>query len=212
MELSADLGRATGRAPDSSSASNGTCAADSVSQPRSDRDLVTLVRSAQTGNVDAFTQLAVMFAPSAFRFLAVRLRHEADARDALQETLVAAWQALPRLRKPERFLPWFLGIAVNKAKDFARARQREANLPVPPAVASDQFEMFELEDVIGSLPGSLRDVILLRYLLTLSERETAQALGVRVGTVKSRANRARKALEGLLADSGSESSRVGGTS
>jgi RNA polymerase sigma factor (sigma-70 family) len=52
----------------------------------------------------------------------------------------------------------------------------------------------EIRQAILTLPASFRDVLLLRYVLQLSEDEVAEALGVRRGTVKSRTSRARKAL------------------
>lgn len=176
------------------------------------RHLIGTVRSAQAGDAEAFADLADEFGPGALRFLALRLHNDADARDALQETLVAAWRSLPRLRKPQRFGAWFLGIAVHKANDLARTRRREDTLRVPADIGRDQFAMFELREAIDSLPENLRDVILLRYLLSLPERETARVLGIRVGTVKSRASRARTMLARLLSEPNDEASDLGGAS
>jgi RNA polymerase sigma-70 factor (ECF subfamily) len=58
--------------------------------------------------------------------------------------------------------------------------------------------LLEFREAVAALPATFREVVFLRYFLELSEEETAHALGVRVGTVKSRTNRARKALQGLL--------------
>ena len=114
----------------------------------------------------------------------------------LQETLVAAWQGLPTLERPERFRSWLLGIAVHKATDAARRRRPVDELP--DVAAHDGVELLELKRALAVLPARLREVLLLRHLLCLSEEETAELLGVRVGTVKSRASRARRALEELL--------------
>lgn len=132
------------------------------------------------------------------RFLALRLGDERDARDALQETLLAAWQGLPGLRDRERPWSWLAGIAAHKAADCARRRPRA--LPLPPLDLAGPDEGREDDrhaDVLAALermPASAREVLLLRYFLRLSEAEVADALGVRVGTVKSRAARARRLL------------------
>jgi RNA polymerase sigma-70 factor, ECF subfamily len=155
-----------------------------------------LVRRAQLGSVAAFEQLVVRHGPALHRYLAVRLRDPRDALDAFQESLTAAWLALPRLRTPDRFWPWLVGIAVHKAADAKRG----------PAPATEQRDepgrhdesALELREAIAALPDHLRDVLLLRYLVGLSEEEAAAALGVRVGTVKSRSARARAALRELL--------------
>ena len=133
------------------------------------------------------------------RFLVLRLGDERDARDALQETLLAAWQGLPRLRERDRPWSWLVGIAAHKASDSARRRHR--SLPLTIAEEShedeDEDEDENAADVAGALqrlPAAAREVLLLRYLLRLSEGEVAAVLGVRVGTVKSRAARARRRL------------------
>jgi RNA polymerase sigma-70 factor (ECF subfamily) len=167
-----------------------------TSSARRELDPEALVRRARLGSVLAFEQLVRLYGPQLHRFLVVRLGGERDARDVLQETLVAAWQGLPALERPERFRSWLLGIAVHKATDAARRRRPVDELPDLPA--HDDVELLELKRALAQLPARLREVLLLRHLLCLSEEETAELLGVRVGTVKSRASRARRALEELL--------------
>jgi RNA polymerase sigma-70 factor (ECF subfamily) len=166
----------------------------------SERELTELVHRARAGSADAFEQLVVEVGPRLHRFLALRLRDDHQARDALQETLLAAWQGLPRLAKPERFWSWIAGIAAHKAADAARRRRRaEAGIAPEPFGEDDAPRIVELREALDTLPAHLRDVLLLRHVLELSEHEVAAALGVRVGTVKSRAARARRRLAELMA-------------
>ena len=141
----------------------------------------------------AFESLVAPYAQRLYRFLVVRLGDEREARDALQETLLAAWQGLPQLRERDRPWAWLAGIAANKAADSARRRVQVVPLhDVEPGY--DHGEPSEVATALAKLPRSAREVLLLRYLLRLSEDETAAVLGVRVGTVKSRASRARRLL------------------
>jgi RNA polymerase sigma factor (sigma-70 family) len=162
-------------------------------QMPSEPEDIELVRRAQLGSVAAFEQLVVTLGPAVHRFLALRLRNDGDVRDALQETLTAAWQGLPRLEDPRKVRPWLLGIAAHKAADVVRrstgGADHELELP-----GREDESTFELREAILALPQRFRDVLLLRYLLQLSEEEVAAALGIRVGTVKSRTARARAAL------------------
>lgn len=145
------------------------------------------------GASSAFESLVAPYAQRLYRFLVVRLGDEREARDALQETLLAAWQGLPQLRERDRPWAWLAGIAANKAADSARRRAPA----VPLTDAEPGYEHGGPSDVasaLAKLPHSAREVLLLRYLLRLSESETAAVLGIRVGTVKSRASRARRLL------------------
>jgi len=156
-----------------------------------------LVRRAQLGSSAAFEQLVLTFGPAVHRFLSLRLRDDGDVRDALQETLAAAWQALPSLEHPRKLRSWLLGIAAHKAADTVRRSVPGADhvLELPGKPDDSQLE---IREAILALPAGFRNVLLLRYLLQLSEEEVAAALGIRIGTVKSRAARARAALLELL--------------
>jgi DNA-directed RNA polymerase specialized sigma24 family protein len=148
---------------------------------------------ATAGAPAAFESLVAPYAQRLYRFLVVRLGDEREARDALQETLLAAWQGLPRLRDRDRPWAWLAGIAANKAADSARR-----HVPVVPLHDVEPGYVHggpsDVAAALAKLPRSAREVLLLRYLLRLSEDETAAVLGVRVGTVKSRASRARRLL------------------
>lgn len=140
-----------------------------------------------------FEALVVPYIQRLHRFLVLRLGDERDARDALQETLLAAWQGLPWLREKDRPWGWLAGIAAHKASDSVRRRARS----ITPTRLDEAYEGEEATAVLAALerlPAAAREVLLLRYLLRLSEVEVADALGVRVGTVKSRAARARRRL------------------
>jgi RNA polymerase sigma-70 factor (ECF subfamily) len=175
----------------------GSTAEDVRSPRRVEPDEAELVRRAQLGSSAAFDKLVLTRGPDLYRYLLVRLRNESDARDALQETMTAAWRGLPALREPVRFWPWLVAIAARKAAAIARSRVREVEYDVELLSYEDE-DVLELRDAIGSLPEHLRDVLVLRFQLQLTEREVAEALGIRVGTVKSRSARARRALEELL--------------
>jgi len=176
----------------------GTSADDAVLPTlRPDADDEQLVRRAQLGSSAAFEQLVLRHGPQLYRYLAVRARDDADALDVLQETLVAAWQALPTLKQQSKFWPWIVGIAVHKSADAAR-RRPTTSAHETDALWHDDDSVLEIREAVHALPEQFRQILLLRYILQLSEEEVAEALGIRLGTVKSRSARARKALTELL--------------
>lgn len=158
-----------------------------------DRALFAAVRRARLGSAGGFDELVALAGPRLYRFLWVRLGDERDARDALQETFVAAWQGLPSLRDIDRAWPWLAGIAARKGADVAR-RRRATSFAADEAAPAASADAVDVRNALERLPQHLREAVLLRYVLELSEEEVASALGVRVGTVKSRAARARRRL------------------
>src|SRR5687767_14605329 len=151
-------------------------------EQRLEPDDADLVRRAQLGSAAAFEQVVLDYGPRVYRYLALRLRDEGAALDALQETLTAAWQRLPSLKQPGKFRPWLLGIAAHKAADSARNRMpaNEQDFELP---ALEEEGLLDIREALSALPAYSREVLLLRYFVRLSEEEVAEALGVRVGTV-----------------------------
>src|SRR4051812_7146843 len=122
--------------------------------------------------------------------------HPEDAEEAAQDGFVKAWRALHRFREGEPLRPWLLTIVANEARNRRRAAGRREHLvlraaaALPPAGEAPVPDRDGLAAAIGRLREEDRVVIGCRYLLDLSEAETAAALGVARGTVKSRLSRA----------------------
>ena len=165
-------------------------------------DQLALVERAGQGDHDAFAVLArgaLARLDTAARLI---LRDSELARDAVQEAMVRAWRELPGLRDPERFDAWLHRLTVNACLDAARHRRRrviEVELtPADDVSIADSSGVIadrdQLDTAMRRLDPGERAIIVLHYYLGLSLPETAQALGIPVGTAKSRLHRA---LEGL---------------
>jgi RNA polymerase sigma-70 factor, ECF subfamily len=171
-----------------------------------------LIARATRGDVPAYEELVHRYRAVAFRTAYLVTRSSADAEDATQEAFVKAYYALDRFRGDAEFRPWILRIVANEARNRRRsARRREslvlrlaevrpsgasAQAPEAAAVTADTARL--LLTALGELPERDRLVISYRYLLELSEAETAVALGVRPGTVKSRLSRALEHLRSRI--------------
>jgi RNA polymerase sigma factor (sigma-70 family) len=171
--------------------------------PREDR----LIEAARAGNERAYEELIRMTADVAFRAAYIVTGSAADAEDAAQEAYVKAWRALRRFRRGAPFRPWILRIVVNEARNRRRSAGRRSQLALRAAGAATEESAPSPEEsllsrerraallaAVDELGGDARDVIACRYLLGLSEAETADVLGVPVGTVKSRSARALETL------------------
>jgi RNA polymerase sigma factor (sigma-70 family) len=136
-----------------------------------------------------------------------------DAEDAAQEGFVKAYNALARFRTGAPFRPWLLRIVANEARNRRRSAGRRATLavrvaedrpshdaaPSPEVAVLAQETRDALIFALNELRDEDREVIGARYFLDLSEAETAEALGIPRGTVKSRLSRALGRLREQLA-------------
>ena len=149
----------------------------------------------------------------AFRVALVAAGDRGDAEEAVQDGFVKAYRALGRFREGAPFRPWLLRIVANEARNRRRSSGRRAGLalraaaaasgdaaPSPEAAALSQERRDALLAALGSLEERDRAVLVHRFLLDLGEEETATALGVRRGTVKSRTARALARLRGVLGE------------
>ena len=172
-----------------------------VSRPPTEEELV---ERAKRGDDDAYEELVRAYQGIAFRTAYLVARSAADAEDAAQEGFVKAHRALGRFRRGSPFRPWLLQIVANEARNRRRSAGRRAGLalraaaegpsggaaPSPEGALLAGEEHEHLLAAVNALREEERLVIACRYFLELSEEETAAALGVRIGTVKSRTSRA----------------------
>lgn len=169
-------------------------------RPLEDAELVELAKG---GDVRAYGELVDRYREISFRTAYLIARNGADAEDATQDAFVKAYYALDRFRSAEPFRPWILRIVSNEARNRRRSAGRRERLalrvverrgpgdaaPSPDAAAIAQETRRTLVAALEMLPERDREVIACRYLLELSEAETATTLVIRPGTVKSRLSR-----------------------
>jgi RNA polymerase sigma-70 factor (ECF subfamily) len=181
-----------------------------------------LVDGLRAGDPQAFERLVRRETP---RLLAVTrriLKNYDDAREAVHQAFIAAFKSRQQFHGDAQPSTWLHRIAVNKALDILRARQRhpeesiDALLPsfLPDGHHSERFAVWPepiedridrkrlsgtVREAIDQLPDSFRLVLLLRDIEEMSTEETATALGITPNAAKLRLHRARMALRTLLA-------------
>ena len=166
-----------------------------------------LVIRAQQGDRAAFAELAVAIGDRLHAVAHRMLRDVGLAEDASQQTLLKAWQELPRLREPERVEAWTYRLLVNVCHAEWRRRKRSiAALPdldsVPEPISQDEMAIVidrdQLERGYSRLSMDHRAVVVLHYYLDMPVAQIAETLGVGEGTVKSRLYHAMRGLRAAL--------------
>jgi RNA polymerase sigma factor (sigma-70 family) len=173
-----------------------------------------LVAQAKRGELDAYEEIVRMHGTVAFRTAWVITGSAADAEEAAQDAFVKAHNALHRFREDAPFRPWLLTIVANEARNRVRASGRRQALvlraaeerrpgdavPSPEAALLDSERRDELLAALRTLSENDQQAIACRYLMELSEEETAAVLDCAKGTVKSRLSRALERLREQLGE------------
>ena len=167
---------------------------------------VDLVERARRGDHDAF---AVLAAAAIFRLDAAArliLRDPDQAKDAVQETLVRAWRDLPTLRSPGRFDAWLHRLlyraCIDEARRLRRHRVDVALISIDHPDRDDAYAVTadrdQLDRGFSHLEPEARALIVLHHYLDLPLPEVALALGIPLGTAKSRLHRALQTMRAAL--------------
>lgn len=163
-----------------------------------------LVLAAKRGDETAFARLIEAEAPRAYRAVLAVVRSPEDAQEVIQDASVRAWRQIGSLRDEDRWPAWYRRIAVRQAIDAAGRRKnriREIDMDLietgslnasPAAVdpSGDWDENLSVMAALGRLSPDDRAILGLRYGSDLEVPDVAAALGVPLGTAKSRLHRA----------------------
>lgn len=172
-----------------------------------------VISRAQRGDTAAYGILVTTYQHLAVRSAWLITRDVAEAEDAAQEGMVKAWRALHTFRPDAPFRPWLLRIVVNEARNRRRHHGRQQHLllreaaatpvsvteqPAPEGLLLAHEQQQAVLAALEQLREEERLVVSYRHLLGLSEQETAQALSIPRGTVKSRLSRGLSQLRTIL--------------
>jgi RNA polymerase sigma-70 factor (ECF subfamily) len=192
-----------------------------------DFDEADLVSRSTQGDLDAFNLLVETYQQPLYNLCLRMLSSPAAAEDATQDAFIAAYRAVPRFRgagadaRPGGFKAWLFRIAANICYDELRRRRarpstsldaphgtsgRPLDAPNPGPTLEEMAQTAELggaiQKALGALPPEQRLAVILSDVQGLDYTEIAVVMGVSLGTVKSRLNRARSRLRSHLLQRG----------
>ena len=168
-----------------------------------------LIALACSGNLEAFSRLMEELQPQLMAQALAFCGDHQRAQDLVQETMIAAWKSLPRFDGSCRFFTWLYVILLRQHQralgwfsrrlPLATLEQQAAACRLEPSTTgkaenTDAVEAELLRAMLTALPARHREVVRLRFYAEASEAEIAAALGISVGTVKSRLHNALKKL------------------
>ena len=176
------------------------------------------VLKVQNGNMEAFEELVNRHSQRVYRTLVALLGNPEEAKDAVQDTFLKAFQYLPRFERRAKFSTWLLSIASNTGIQKLRERKNIESLDDSPsdseefrprqirAWGDDPEQMYSkseqrtlVEQAITRLPAKYRVVLVMRDVQQISTEEAAAALQLGVPALKARLLRGRLMLREALA-------------
>lgn len=182
----------------------------SVTQKQEIRDEQLLERHL-SGEAEAFGSLVRRYQSELYGFLVRFTGDRTLAEDVFQETFLQVHQSAATFDTTRRFRPWLYTVASNKARDALRKKRRHptapldaplssdgngksatyadlmpSEIPSPDEISVNRETRQAVKDMVHDLPESLRDVLMMSYFQALPQKDIAEALGIPVGTVKSR--------------------------
>lgn len=174
----------------------------------------SLIKRAIQGDNDAFESLMSAYERKIYGLCLRMMGNRQDGEDAAQEAMVRIWQKLPQYRGEAAFSTWVYRVTASACTDAIRKRSLRAQpsleamreegfepqdgAPTPQQVVENTERREAMQRAIAGVPEQMRSVFLLRDVHGLSVEETARALNVSSGTVKSRLSRAREKIAAAL--------------
>ncbi len=161
-----------------------------------------LVQRAMVGDHDAFGELARLVIDRLYAVALLILHDSERARDATQEALIAAWRDIAMLRDPDHFEGWLRRLLVRACYREARKERSRRRVEVhveeldvgTPDPSRQTIDRDQLDRGFRALDAEQRTLVVLHYYVGLPLQETADTLGLPIGTVKSRLFRSTRLL------------------
>ena len=168
-----------------------------------------VIHAARAGDVRAFATLVDMYYARCLRFALHMLADRSDAEEAVQDTFVRLYRALPSYREQDSFEPWLFRILGNRCRTAGAKQRRHAevmeygDVPERATAAGHDREMVwreEIERALRSLPPEQREAFLMRHVEGMSYEDMVVATGAGLSALKMRVKRACDALRVQLTE------------
>ncbi len=158
------------------------------------------VRLAKKRDKEAFGRLIECNKVSMYRVAVSMLENKEDVEDAIQNSIIKAYEGIIKLKKNEYFKTWLIRILINECKSILKINNKV--MPMEDTCSdigvTQDFSNIELTNAINSLKEELRVVTTLFYFEDIPQKEIAKLLDIPEGTVRSRLSRARSKLYEML--------------
>ncbi len=156
-------------------------------------EVVRLIKRAAGGNFEAFGELYNIYLERIYRYVFYQVRDKMTAEDLTEEVFLKAWKSIDTCRgKEQTFSSWLYRIAHNHVIDNLRSQRKYlstdmealAEVSSPELGEEGKLERQEMLEVISDLPQNQKQVIILKFIEGLGNREIGQVMGKSQGAIR----------------------------
>ena len=169
--------------------------------------MLTLVKKAMQGDKEAFLRLMDMHQPAMLRIAHGYLSQEADVADAMQDTILDAYEHLSSLKEPQYFKTWLIRILLNNCNHIYKKNKKYVSLEeivesLPDVTQEEDTQLMKFHELLSLVSDENRLCFQLYYGEEFTTREIADILHMNESTIRSRMHREKIKLKTLLQKNG----------
>ncbi len=163
-----------------------------------------LIEEAQKGNEEAFTKIIIDLEKDLYKMARARFNSEDDICEVVQETIIAAFNNMKKLKKPEYFKTWIIKILINNCNKMYKKKRKKDLFEYDEKILEDTYSKNEYEIVIDKLDfeGLIKNLkyneritLILYYMENLTTKEIGKLLKEPESTIRNRISRAKLKLK-----------------
>lgn len=162
-----------------------------------------LVKRAKKGDPDAFVQLMEQNKSAMYKTAVSILHNDADAADAISDTILSCWKNIGNLKQDKYFKTWLTRILINCCKDIIKKTSRMMYVESYDGLETDTDNTLSdrrVKESLESLSENYRLILTLYYTQGLSIKEIAKLLDMNENTVKTRLSRGRAEFKAIYTE------------
>lgn len=163
-----------------------------------------LIQEAKKGNKKAFETIILSLQDDLYRIAETRLENEDDIYDAMQETIITAFESINKLKQIQHFKTWLIRILINESNNIYRQKKKGKIIPfeeIENREVSDFYNIEDIEtsmevnDICKNLKYEDRMIVILYYMEEFTDKEIGKILDLKESTVTTKRTRAKQKIK-----------------
>mgnify|MGYP004715836909 CR=1 FL=1 len=172
-----------------------------------------LVKKAQHGDKEAFTELILLLKADLYKIAKTRIKNDEDIYDAIQETMIIAFNSIKKLKKIESFKSWIIKILINTSNNLYKKTSKNNTISLEKVEAYSSLNYSDYDKVETILDFNFilknfkyedRIIIILYYMEKFTDKEIGEILKLKENTVKTKRTRIKEHIKEIFKEGGQE--------